>query len=309
MGVGKPMTRPRLSPAHYAWLSIAASLLTMGLKGGAYWVTGSVGLLSDAIESFINLAAGVMALAMITVASRPPDEGHQYGHGKAEYFSSGLEGGLILAAALSIAAAAVNRLLNPQPLEQIGLGMAISGLAALINLAVARVLYRAGRRFHSITLEADAQHLMTDVWTSAGVLLGVGAIALTGWHVLDPLIALLVAANILRVGLGLLRRSVGGLMDAALPAEEQDRVRQILDGYAGQGVHYHALRTRQAAARRFVSFHVLVPGGWSVRRGHELLKQMETEIQAALKNTTIFTHIEPLEDPDAWQDQEMEQVL
>ncbi len=264
----------------FAWLSIGTAVLTIVLKALAYGLTGSVGLLSDALESLVNLVAAIMALAMLTIAARPADEMHAFGYGKAEYFSSGLEGALILLAAASIAWTAVPRLFAPQPLEHIGIGLAISVLASAINFWVARVLMNAGKEYRSITLEADAHHLMTDVWTSAGVVLGVGMVALTGWVRLDPVIALIVAANILRIGWQLLGRSVRGLMDATLPAAERDAIKQVLNRYESQGIQYHALRTRQAGTRAFVSLHVLVPRDWTVQRGHDLLEQLERDIRA-----------------------------
>lgn len=297
------------SLTRFAWLSIAAALVTIGLKAGAYLLTGSVGLLSDALESVVNLVAAVVALVVLAVAARPPDDDHAYGHGKAEYFSSGVEGGLIIVAAASIGYAAVRRLLSPAPLEDVGLGLAISVAASAINLAVARVLLQAGRHYHSITLEADAHHLMTDVWTSAGVVLGVGLVALTGWERLDPIIALIVAANIVWSGARILRRSILGLLDTALPAEERALVVAVLERFrAEQGVQFHALRTRQAAARRFVSMHVLVPGEWSVQRGHLLLEQIEREVRVALPYATVFTHLEPLEDPLSFADQQLDRA-
>ena len=298
------MQRPSLT--RFAWLSIAAAIVTIGLKVAAYRVTGSVGLLSDALESLVNLAAALMALAMLTVAARPPDEGHVYGHDKAEYFSSGVGGALILVGAVSIGVTAWNRLLAPQPLEGLGLGLGISLLASLINLGVALVLRRAGQRYSSITLDADAQHLMTDVWTSVGVLAGIGAVALTGWERLDPVIAFAVALNIIWSGVQLVRRSALGLLDTAWPAPERSVVANILDRYQAQGVQFHALRTRQSAARRFMSVHVLVPGDWTVLRGHQLLEQLEREVREALTGVTILTHLEPLEDPVSWEDTQLD---
>jgi cation diffusion facilitator family transporter len=286
----------------FAWLSIGTAVLTIVLKALAYGLTGSVGLLSDALESLVNLVAAIMALAMLTIAARPADEMHAFGYGKAEYFSSGLEGALILLAAASIAWTAVPRLYAPQPLEHIGIGLAISVLASAINFWVARVLMNAGKEYRSITLEADAHHLMTDVWTSAGVVLGVGLVALTGWVRLDPIIALIVAANILRIGWRLLGRSVSGLMDATLPAAERDAIKQVLNRYESQGIQYHALRTRQAGTRAFVSLHVLVPRDWTVQRGHDLLEQLERDIRAAVPGAQLFTHLEPQGDPAAWED-------
>jgi cation diffusion facilitator family transporter len=299
----------RSSLTRFAWLSIAAALITIGLKAWAYLVTGSVGLLSDALESLVNLAAAVVALIALIIATRPPDDDHAYGHSKAEYFSSGVEGALILIAALTIGYTAIARLINPQPLEAIGLGLAISVGASLINLFVARVLLRAGKQHRSITLEADAHHLMTDVWTSVGVIVGIGLVALTGWQRLDPIIALIVAGNIVWSGWRLLQRSALGLIDTALPADELQAVRRVLDGYCTrEGLAYHALRTRQAGARRFVSVHILVPGDWSVRRGHHLLEQIERDVITALPGTTVFTHLEPIDDPASFADQKLDRA-
>lgn len=291
---------------HFAWLSIAAALATIALKTGAYLITGSVGLLSDAVESVVNLIGGVMALAMLTIAARPADDDHAYGHSKAEYFSSGLEGGLILVAALSIAAASVHRLLVPKPLEAVSVGLLVAALAALINLGTALVLLRAGCRHTSITLEANAHHLLTDVWTSVGVIVGVGLVVVTGWGWLDPVVALAVAANILYTGVTILRRSILGLMDTTLTAEDVATVRKTLQGHTTGGVQFHALRTRQAGARKFVSLHVLVPGEWTVTRGHELLECIEADIRRALPGSTVFTHLESLDDPASWDDQTLE---
>jgi cation diffusion facilitator family transporter len=284
----------------FAWLSIASALLTMGMKAAAYWLTGSVGLLSDAIESVVNLVGGIMALAMLTVAARPADEDHAFGHSKAEYFSSGVEGTLILIAAISIGVTAFERLVTPKPLEQASLGLAVSVAASLVNLLVALVLLKAARKNNSITLEANAQHLLTDVWTSAGVLVGVGMVVVTGWNRLDPLAALLVAANIVWTGVGIVRRSIGGLMDQSLTEDQQAVVRGVLAEYCRDGVQYHELRTRQAGARQFVTVHVLVPGSWTVQRGHELLGRLELDIARALPNTTVSTHLESLDDPNSW---------
>jgi len=295
-------TSNRSSLKRFAWVSVAAALLTISLKAAAYMLTGSVGLLSDALESLVNLAGALMALAMLTIAARPADEDHAYGHTKAEYFSSGAEGTLILLAAASIAAAAIPRLINPQPIEQVGLGLGVSALASLVNLLAAYVLKRASKQYHSISLEANAHHLMTDVWTSAGVLVGVGAVALTGWERLDPVIACLVAANIVWSGAGIVRKSVLGLMDTALPVEDQDKLRKVLERYIHEGVEYHALRSRQSASRKFVSLHVLVPGEWTVQRGHQLLEDIEADIRRALPGVTVFTHLESLDDPASWED-------
>jgi cation diffusion facilitator family transporter len=292
----------RASLTRFAWLSIAAALLTIGLKATAYLVTGSVGLLSDALESVVNLVAALMALAMLTVAARPPSELHPFGYSKAEYFSSGVEGALVLLAAASIVWTAVPRLFSPVPLDHVGLGLAISVLASAVNFGVARVLLKADREYGSITLEADARHLLTDVWTSIGVVAGVGAVVLTGWERLDPIIALAVAANIVWTGAQLVRRSVWGLLDGALSANDQATVADILGQYSEQGIEFHALRTRQAGARKFISVHILVPGKWTVQRGHDLLEEIEDRIRARVVGAHIFTHLEPVEDPASWED-------
>jgi cation diffusion facilitator family transporter len=295
-------TSDRSSLTRFAWLSIAAALLTIGLKLIAYLLTDSIGLLSDALESVVNLVGALMALAMLKIAARPADEDHSYGHGKAEYFSSGVEGTLILIAAVAIAVTSVGRLLAPRPLEHIGLGLGVSVAASLVNLGVALVLLRASKRYHSITLEANAHHLLTDVWTSAGVLFGIGAVALTDWVRLDPIVALLVAANIVWTGTRIVRESVLGLMDTALPEEERDAVYRALEPYEQEGLHFHALMTRQAGARRFVSLHVLVPGLWTVQQGHELLERIEADIRSALPNVNVITHLESLDDSASWDD-------
>jgi cation diffusion facilitator family transporter len=296
-----PLTR-------FAWLSIAAALVTIALKTAAYLLTGSVGLLSDAVESVVNLVGGVMALAMLTVAARPADDDHAYGHSKAEYFSSGVEGSLILIAAVSIGVTAVQRLFTPQPLEAVGLGLLVSVAASLVNLVVALLILRAGRRHNSITLEANAHHLLTDVWTSVGVIAGVGLVALTGWQWLDPVVALVVAANIVWTGVGIVRRSILGLMDTALKSEDLAVVRKVFDRYTPGGVQFHALQTRQAGARKFVSVHVLVPGDWTVQRGHELLERIEGDIRAAVPDSVAFTHLESLDDPASWDDETLERA-
>jgi cation diffusion facilitator family transporter len=296
----------RASLRRYAVISIVAALATIGLKGGAYLITGSVGLLSDALESLVNLAAAIVALIALSAAARPEDEEHRYGHSKAEYFSSGFEGALIMLAAASIIYTSVHRLLSPKPIEQLALGAGISVVASLINLIVARILFRAGRLHHSITLEADAHHLMSDVWTSAGVIIGVGAAAMTGWQRLDPIIAIAVALNIVRTGVSILRRSLMGLLDTALPDDLQRKITEIMARHARAGVRFHALRTRQAGAWRFIDFHVLVPGDWSVQRGHDLLEAIEEEMRSAVPRSSVFTHLEPIEDPASFADVRLE---
>jgi len=292
----------RSTLARFAWISIGASILTMALKSGAYLLTNSVGLLSDALESLINLLAGIMALAMLTIAARPADESHAYGHSKAEYFSSATEGILILAAAGGIISAAVERLLNPQPLDQLGIGLTVSVIASLVNFAAARALMRAGRRGNSITLEADAQHLMADVWTSAGVIAGVGIVALTGWLILDPIIAILVSLNIVWTAYQLLRRSVAGLMDASLPQEDLKIIENVMAKYREHGVAFHALRTRQSAARRFISVHVLVPGAWTLHDAHHVAEDFEGDIRKELRDAIVHTHLEPVDDEISMKD-------
>jgi len=290
----------------YAWLSIAAAIATILLKGSAWWLTGSVGLLSDALESFVNLAGALMALAMLSLAATPADDKHAYGHGKAEYFSSAFEGILILLAAISIGYAAIERLLHPQALDAMGVGLLVSVVAAFINLFAARELLAAGREHNSITLEADAKHLMTDVWTSLGVILGVALVWLSGWLWLDPVIALLVAVNIVWTGWELLHRSASGLMDESLPGEQIQAIETVLDGYRRQGSEFHALRTRQAGRQAFISMHVLVPGDWTVQRGHDLLELIEADIRAVVPFSHLTTHLEPIEDPVSLLDETLE---
>lgn len=292
----------RASLTRFAWLSIGAAVLTIGLKSGAYLLTGSVGLLSDAIESGVNLVAAIMALAMLTVAAWPADESHMYGHSKAEYFASSVEGILILVAAGGIIITAVQRLLNPKELEQVGAGLIISISASLINLAVAQILLRAGKKNNSITLEADAQHLMTDVWTSVGVVAAIGVVALTGWLILDPIIAIAVGLNIIWTAYQLMRRSVAGLMDASLPPEEQKLIEGVIAKYSQKNVQFHALRTRQSASRRFVSVHVLVPGRWTVHDAHHVADNFESDIRKVLSECIIYTHLEPIDDEISMHD-------
>lgn len=297
------------SARFYALLSVGAALLTIGLKGGAYFLTGSVGLLSDAAESLVNLVAAIVATWALTYAAKPPDEEHAFGHYKAEYFSSGVEGALILVAAGSIAVAAWGRLQNPQPLEQLGIGFGLSLLATAINGGLALTMLRASKRLRSITLRADAHHLLTDVWTSIGVILALILVPLTGWLILDPLIALAVAANIVWTGVKLLRETGSGLLDTSLPIAEQRVITDILAAYDAQGIQFHALRTRTAGVRRFVYFHVLVPGNWTVQRGHDTCEEIELAIGRSLPGTSVFTHLEPLEDPISWQDQHLDRDL
>jgi cation diffusion facilitator family transporter len=292
----RPLTR-------FAWLSIGAAIATIGLKTVAFALTGSVGLLSDALESGVNLVAAVVALVALTVAARPADEHHYYGHSKAEYFSAGIEGVMILAAAAAIVVSAASRFLHPRALEQVGAGVTVSVIAAALNGAVAAVLLRTGKECRSITLTADGRHLLTDVWTSAGVVVGVVAVALTGWERLDPLVAVAVGANIVVSGARLISRSVGGLMDTALPAADHAAIEAVLARYReSEGLCFHALRTRDAGARRFISLHVLVPGAWTVQAGHDVLERLEADLDAAVGGAAVFTHLEPAEDPGSWAD-------
>jgi len=298
---------PQERPARfYAWLSIWAALATIALKAVAWRLTGSVGLLSDAAESVVNLVAAVIALWALTLAARPPDDRHAYGYTKAEYFSSGVEGFLIIAAACGIAVTAWGRWLHPQPLTDAWTGVAVSAVASAINGAVAVVLLRAARRLRSITLRADGYHLLTDVWTSAGVIAGIALVALTGWTRLDPLIAFAVAVNIVWTGWRLVRDTGTGLLDAGIPEEERRLVTDALAPFQENGVLFHALRSRVAGTRRFVSMHVLVPGDWSVQRGHDLCEKIEASVRDVLPQTTVFTHLEPREDPVSWDDRKLD---
>ena len=301
------MSRENLT--RFAWLAIFAAVATIGLKSAAYLLTGSVGLLSDALESFINLAAAIIALIMLKLAARPPDSERAFGYDKAEYFAGGIEGTLIFFAALGIGWAAIARLIEPQPLEQINVGVIITAAATGINLIVGQILLRAGRRHRSITLEADGQHLMTDVWTSVVVVAGVWLVGVTGWLFLDPLIALFAAVNIVWTGLKLMQRSVLGLMDTAISKDKQTKVRDILNRYTEErGIEYHALRTRRAAKRSFVSVHVLVPGAWTVHEGHRLLEEIEGDIRSDVPGAVVFTHLESLDDPASWYDIELDRL-
>ncbi len=293
----------RSTLTRYAWLSVAAAVVVLALKLGAWKLTGSVGLLSDALETCTNLGGAVMALLMLRLAAQPPDDEHAYGHTKAEYFSSGFEGMLIFIASILIVIEAVPRLWAPQPLQQPDIGLGVAALATVINLAVARVLARAGRTHGSISLDADARHLMADVWTTVGVIVGLGLALLTGWVWLDPLVALGVAVNVLWEGYKLVGESVAGLMDAAWPEAEQATLQAVLDEFRQDGVDFHAVKTRRSAARRFVSFHVLVPGAWSVKQGHDLVERLEQRLDERLPMLTAFTHLEPSDDPCSYGDE------
>ena len=293
---------PSVRLTRFAWLSIAAALLTISMKAAAYFLTGSVGLFSDTLESTVNPAAAVVALLALRMLSRPADEEFAFGYSKVEYFSSGFEGGMILLASLGIIVSALPRLFDPQPLEQLGFGILISICASLINLGGSLVLMRAAKRYKSITLEADARHLMTDVITTTGVLLGVAMVWLTGFNWLDPIIALLVALNILITGYRLVIRSIRALLDIPLPPEDIATVKSILDSFGTNGVRYHALRSRQAAKRKFLVVHLLVPGSWTVREAHKLAEKVEMQVEQALPHANIVTHIEPVDDPASLED-------
>ncbi len=288
-------------------VAIAVSLVTISMKTAAWLLTGSVGLLSDALESVVNLVAALVGLVVILWSTRPPDEDHTYGHEKADYVSAGFEGAMILLAAVTIAYAAIDRLITPAGLTEVGIGLTISAVASLINLGAATLLIRTGRQEQSMTLEADGRHLMTDVWTTAGVIVGVALVWLTGLERLDPIIALIVAANIVRTGSGLVRDSMSGLMDKALPQAEMDSINAVLAHFEDHGsVEFHALRTRKSGRRSFISVHLLVPGDWTVQAGHDFAERVEQELRAAAEPATVFTHLEPVEDPLSFADTELD---
>jgi cation diffusion facilitator family transporter len=291
----------------YAWLSVAAALATIALKTFAWWVTGSVGLLSDALESVVNLAAALLALSMLRLAAAPPDEHYPFGFSKAEYFSAGIEGSLIVLAAAGILLTAIPRLMDPEPLEAPLLGLGVSFVASLVNLGVAVTLMRVGKAHDSITLEADGKHLMTDVWTSGGVIVGVALVYVTGWLRLDPIVALAVAVHIIWTGIGLVRRSVAGLLDAAISTDDRGEVTKIFNEYSHRyGVTFHAFRTRQAGMRRFISFHLLVPDEWTVAQAHRLSEEIEERIRSLVANAGVFVHIEPISDPASYDDETLD---
>lgn len=291
---------------HYAVLSIGAAILTLLLKLVAWHVTGSIGLLSDALESVVNLVAALIAWISLSVAIQPEDKEHAFGHSKAEYFASGLEGLFIFFAALGIAWTAIERFFHPQPLIHTFQGIAVSAFASLINLGVALVLLRVGKKRSSIALKADGKHLMSDVWTSLGVVVGVGLVGLTRQWWLDPIVGLLVTIHIIITGLKLMRESMRGLMDFRLPKKEIALIRSTLDKYATDGIRYHALRTRRAAALKFVAVHLLMPGEWTVAKGHTLVERIEEDLRNAIPNLIVFTHMEPKEDPVSYGDVKLE---
>jgi cation diffusion facilitator family transporter len=291
----------------YAWLSIGAAVATIGLKAGAWWLTGSIGFLSDALESLVNLAAAILALSMLRLAASPPDKEHPHGHSKAEYFSAGMEGAMIVVAAGAILWVAVPRLLHPQPIDTPIVGILLTAVATAINFGVGLCLIRVGRQESSITLEADGRHLMTDVWTSVGVIVGVALVAASGWLVLDPLIGVAIAARILWEGFGLVRRSLSGLLDESISQVDQGEIAKLFAEYARRyGVNFHALRTRQAGARRFITFHLLVPDEWTVAHAHKLCEEIESRIRSLVPNSSIVAHIEPISDPASYDDQALD---
>ncbi|WP_026917611.1 cation diffusion facilitator family transporter [Gordonia shandongensis] len=287
--------------SRWALLSIATALVTIALKTLAWQITGSVGLLSDAAESVVNLVAAVVAFFALRIAARPADDDHNFGHAKSEYFSAVVEGVMIVVAAVVIMATAVDRLINPRELESVGIGLVVSVIASVLNAVVAWQLLRVGRRHRSATLEADGQHLLTDVWTTGGVVVGVGLVAVTGWTVLDPVIAIIVAVNILFVGYRLVKESTLGLMDTAVPDAERAAIDAVLDGFRTDGVDFHDVRTREAGHLRFVQLHMLVPGRWTVQRAHDLLEEVETELHSAVEDLRPTIHLEPIEDPRSYE--------
>ena len=290
------------SIAHIVWLSIIASVLTISIKSAAYFVTGSVGFMSDAMESFINLIAGIIAFISLTIAARPADTKHPFGHNKAEYFSSIIEGTLIVLAAIGIIYTGINRIYHPQPLDELNLGMALSVLATIINLVTSRILLHYGKKHNSITLEADAHHLMTDVWTTVGIIIGIFLVKITHWQILDPIMAIAVGISIIYTGSKLVIRSTDGLMDSKISEKDLIQIRQILNRHQADGIEYHALYTRQAASKRFISFHLLFPGDYTVYQAHEVTKLIETDIAIEFPHTDVFIHIEPLNDQDSFDD-------
>jgi cation diffusion facilitator family transporter len=298
-------------PRHLRWpiaLSIGAALVTIGMNGTAYAVTGSVGLFSDALESVVNLVAAVTAYAVLWYAARPADPSHAYGHEKIEYFSSGLEGSLIILAGLGTAAYAVRRLLQPEPLSHLELGTVIGLAASAVNLVAARVLLHYGRKHDSIVLEADGKHLMADVWTSVGVIAGLGLVILTGYAWLDPILAIAVAANIVWTGGELVVRSFNGLMDHALPAAEQEQIRAVVAVNLPPGAAFHMLRTRQAGARRFAEFHLLVDGDLTVRAAHHVAHAVEAALVAAMPGLEVTIHVEPVDEEESWEGEELRRL-
>ncbi len=289
-------------------MSLLTAVLTVLLKGEAWWLTNSVGLFSDALESLINVSSGIFALVILRIASKPPDTLHPHGHDKAEYFFSAVEGGMVFITAISIGFAAIHRFFHPEPLEQLGFALILAAIATLLNLGVGLILLRKGRQQNSITLEANGHHLMSDVWTSVGVIIGIALVYITSWQILDPIAAICVAVHVLLVGIKLIRRSIAGLMDESLSPDQEAAIHAVLVPYLKQGIHYHALRTRQSGQRCFISFHLLVPGVWTIQQGHDLAEKIEREIAALIKNACVLSHLEPIEDKRSWEDLDLDHL-
>ena len=300
-----PRHRPPDDLSRFAWLSIAAAAVTILLKTLAWRITGSVGLLSDAAESLVNLVAAIIALVALKVSIRPPDKNHHFGHSKAEYFSAGAEGMMIFIAAAVIMYTAVQRFIHPRPIEDVGIGLLVSVLASVVNGLVAWVLLKNGRQRRSMTLIADGKHLLTDVWTSVGVLVGVGLVWLTGWQRLDPIVAFAVGVNILVTGAKLVGQSGTALLDVSLPKEDNEAIRDFLDAHSNDHVKFHAVRTREAGYRRFLEFHMLVPGSWTVKQGHDAMEDLIDEILDEWPEMRVSGHLEPIEDPRSYEDMDV----
>jgi len=299
---GPARFKPPEDLTRFGVLSIVAAVVTIGLKLVAWRITDSVGLLSDAAESSVNLVAAVGALIALRVAIKPPDKNHNFGHSKVEYFSAALEGAMIMVAAGVILVSAVERFLNPVELTRLGLGIGISLVAALVNGIVAWLLLRAGKRYGSITLTADGKHLMTDLWTTAAVVLGVVLVALTGWQRLDPIIAFAAGINIVITGWHLVSQSAAGLMDISLSKEDNAVIRGVLDSFTSEELLFHAVRTRESGHRRFMEMHMLVPGDWTVQRGHDAVEDVTEALVAEFSNLRVLCHLEPIEDPRSYED-------
>lgn len=297
--------RPPEDLSRFAWLSIAAAVATIVLKTWAWRVTGSVGLLSDAAESLVNLVAAIIALVVLKISIRPPDQNHQFGHSKAEYFSAAPEGIMIFVAAALILVQAGDRLLHPTPLDNLGIGLLVSVVASVINGVVARILSVNGRRRRSMTLIADGRHLFTDVITSVGVVVGIALVWLTGWHRLDAIVALAVGVNILITGARLIGQSGAGLMDIALPSQVNDEILAFLDSRSSKTLKFHAVRTREAGYRRFLEFHMLVPGEWTVQHGHDVMEDLIDDLITRWPELRVMGHLEPIEDPRSYEDIEL----
>ena len=300
-----PRHRPPDDLSRFAWLSIAAAAVTILLKTLAWRITGSVGLLSDAAESLVNLVAAIIALVALKVSIRPPDKNHPFGHSKAEYFSAGAEGMMIFIAAAVIMYTAVQRFIYPRPIEDVGIGLLVSVLASVVNGLVAWVLLKNGRQRRSMTLIADGKHMLTDVWTSVGVLVGVGLVWLTGWQRLDPIVAFAVGVSILVTGAKLVGQSGTALLDVSLPKEDNEAIRDFLDAHSNDHVKFHAVRTREAGYRRFLEFHMLVPGSWTVKQGHDAMEDLIDEILDEWPEMRVSGHLEPIEDPRSYEDMDV----